>query len=254
TGPDVDVSTTTASVGAVGSYILADLPVPATYTITFAKEGLVSQTRLEDLDPLAGRGTLTGIDARLVPSTAVIRGTVRSSGGAAVAGATVQLSDGSETLEVLSADDPLGRFEFASVAPGAYTLTATAQGTSPSVELVNVIAADVVDLTVNLEPQASLFGQVLVLEPQTGQFVPFVGATVRLFPAAAFPGTPSQATATATTDGAGNYTFNDLVAPDDLVVAVYSSTTSADSLDAELVQTQPSQAVQVPTFQLRTRS
>ena len=252
TGPDVEVSTTSASVGTVGSWFIGDLPVPATYTVTFSKPGLVSQTRLEDLDPLAGRANVTGVDARLVPSTAIVRGTVRSSAGAPISGATVQLSDGSEVLEVQSADDPLGRFEFATVEPGAYTLTASAQGTSPAVELVNVIAADVVDLTINLEPQASLSGQVLVLDGQTGQFVPYPNATIRLYPAAIFPGTPSEAQATVLTDAAGNYAFTELTAPEDFVVAVYATATSADALDAELVQTQPSQAVQVPTFQLRS--
>ena len=99
--------------------------------------------------------------------------------------------------------------------------------------LVNVIAADVVDLTVNLEPQASLFGRVLVLDPTTGQFVPFgpcpvppvagppCGAVVRLFDADAFPGLPSQAIATAATDANGGYTFPSLPAPDDFVVSVY---------------------------------
>ena len=78
--------------------------------------------------------------------------------------------------------------------------------------------------------------------------MPFANATVRLFPAAAFPSGPSQATAT---DAAGNYRFAGLTAPDDFVVAVYASPTAGSALDSELVQTQPSTAVQVPTFQIR---
>jgi hypothetical protein len=236
--------------------------VPATYTITFSREGLVSQTRLVDLDPLAGRGSAGGIDARMVSSTAIVRGLVRSAGGLPVAGATVQLNDGSETRGLLSANDPLGRFEFADVEPGAYTLTASLPGTSPAVLLVNVIAADIVDLPVNLEPQASLFGRVLVLDPTTGQFVPFgpcpvpptagppCGAVVRLFDADDFPGLPSQAVAGVATDGNGGYTFPSLPAPDDFVVSVYVGE-ATDPLDSVLVQTQPSQAAEVPTFQIR---
>jgi hypothetical protein len=248
-GPEVELSTTTASVGAPGSYVFDDLPVPATYTITFSKPGLVSQSRLEDLDPLAGRAIVTGVDTLMVPSTATISGTVRSAGGTPVSGAQVLLNDGSVTLEMSSADDPLGRFRFSRVRPGAYTLTATLQGTSPAVLLVNVIAADAVDLDVQLEEQASLFGQVLVLDSATGQFVPFANATVRLFPAEAFPGGASEAVVA--TDGAGNYRFAGLTAPDDFVVAVYASPTAADPLDSELVQSQPSTAVPVPTFMIR---
>jgi hypothetical protein len=263
TGPDdIDQSTVTASVGAVGSYVFDSLPEPATYTITFSRPGLVSQTRLVDLDPLAGRGSVGGVDARMVSSTAIVRGIVRSSSGLPVAGASVELNDGSEVRDVLTADDPVGRFEFSAVEPGAYTLTARLPGTSPAVLLVNVIAADVVDLPVTLEPQASLVGRVLVLDPATGQPVPFgpcpvppvagppCGAVVRLFEAADFPGLPSQAVATTATDANGGYAFPGLTAPDDFVVSVYFGQ-AADALDSVLVQTQPSQAVEVPTFQIR---
>src|SRR4029453_19370166 len=39
---DTTVTTVTSSTGFVGSYFVEELPVPATYTITFAKPGLVS--------------------------------------------------------------------------------------------------------------------------------------------------------------------------------------------------------------------
>jgi hypothetical protein len=247
-GPDVELSTTTASTGTPGSYVFDTLPVPATYTLTFSKPGLVSQSRLVDLDPNAGTSTLTGVDTLMVPSTATVSGIVRTAAGTPVSGAEVVLNDGSETRDLLSADDPLGRFQFSGVEPGAYTLTATLPGTSPAVLLVNVIAADAVDLDVQLEEQASLFGQVLVLDQASGQFVPFANATVRLYPAENFPDGTNQAT---TTDASGNYQFTGLFAPDDFVVAVYSSPSAADALDSELVQSQPSTAVAVPTFQIR---
>ncbi len=251
TGPDVEMTTTTASVGNVGSYIFEALPVPATYTITFSREGLLSQTRLEALDGRTGRSNVTGVDTRMVPSTATVGGTVRNAEGQPIAGATVELSDGTDTREVLSADDPVGRFSFSNVEPGAYTLTGTLQGTSPTVTLVNVVAADVVDQDIVLQPQASLFGTVLRLDPQTDEFVPFAGAVVRLYVPAAFPGTPQQALAVATTAADGSYSFTQLDAPSDFVVAVYTSETSAEVLDSALVQTQPSAAAEVPTFRIR---
>jgi hypothetical protein len=251
TGPDVELSTTTASVGDVGRYMFDSLPAPATYTLTFAKPGLVSQTRLEDVDPLAGRANLSGIDAQLVPGTATVGGTVTTASGAPVAGATVVLSDGAEELELRSAHDPPGRFEFSTVEPGAYTVTASLPGTSPAVVLVNLVAADVTDLGIALQPQASLSGRVLVIDASGQQFVPFAGATVRLFAAQDFPGSSAQAVASAVTDADGRYRFTGLDAPADFVVAVYAADTSADPLDSVLVQTQPSVDVTVPTFELR---
>ena len=132
--------------------------------------------------------------------------------------------------------------------------------------LVNVIAADVVDLTVNLEPQASLFGRVLVLDPTTGQFVPFgpcavppvagppCGAVVRLFDADDFPGLPSQAVATAATDADGGVHVRQPPRARRLRGLRLRRSRRPIPLDSVLVQTQPSQAVEVPTFQIRQAS
>ncbi len=249
TGPgDIDFTTTSASVGAVGNYTFENLPSPATYTLTFSKDGYVAQTLLKELGA-GGAGSVTGADTTLVASTARIRGVVQSATGQPVSGATVTLSDGSVSKVMLSADDPLGRFEFSGVTPGAYTLTAVATGTSPSVRLVNVIAADDVDLTVGLQPQASLSGSVIRLDGPAP--APYEGAFVRLFDASVFPAPPSQALRTVQTLADGSYNFGELEAPADYVVAVYAASTSADALDSALVQTQPSTAAVVPTFQIR---
>jgi hypothetical protein len=255
TGPDqLDFTTTSASVGDVGRYTFENLPSPASYTLTFSKDGYVSQTLVEELGAPGRPSPLTGADATLVRATAIVRGVVQSFAGQPVAGASVSLSDGSVTKQMLSADNPLGRFEFSAVKPGAYTLTASLPGTSPAVRLVNVVAADIADLTVPLQPQASLFGTVLRLDPESGQFVSFSGAVVRLYAANAFPAPPASALLTTTTAADGSYSFAALDAPADFVVAVYAAPTSSDPLDSALVQTQPSTAEQVPTFQIRAVS
>ncbi|MET0580001.1 MAG: carboxypeptidase-like regulatory domain-containing protein, partial [Ilumatobacteraceae bacterium] len=253
-GPDIDFSTTTTSGDPAGVYFFEQLPVPATYTLTYTKPGLVSQTRLVDLDPLNGSADVSGVDATMIPSTAVVGGIVRNAAGSPLAGAAVALSNGTDVRQVRSATDPLGAFEFSAVDPGAYTLTASLPGTTPAVLLVNVLAADVTSLDVTLEAQASLFGQVTLFDEATQLFLPYEGATVRLFLAEDFPGIPSQAQATATTGADGSYNFPALAAPDDFVVAVYGAATSSDALDSILVQTQPSVAREVPTFQLRQAS
>jgi Carboxypeptidase regulatory-like domain len=251
TGGEVNIKTVGATAGNVGQWVVESLPVPATYTITFSRVGFVSQTRLEDLDPLAGTANLAGIDATLVAGDAVIRGTVRRIDGTPVPLATVSLTDGTNTLRLVSANDPVGQFEFANVAPGTYTLTASLPGTSPAVVLVNVNPGEVQDVDISLQVRASVFGQVLVLDTVSQQFVPFSGATVRLFLATNFPGTPSQAAAVVTTDATGRYEFLNLEAPENYIVAVYASPTAADPLDSELAQTIPSQAVELPVFRVR---
>jgi hypothetical protein len=251
-GPDVELSTTTASEGDVGRYTFLNLPSPATYTVTFSKPGLVGQTRLEDLDPLAGRIDVTGVDATLIRSTATINGLVHSVAGSPIPGATLVLTDGTTTRQLLSANDPRGRFEFSGVEPGAYTLSASLPGTTPSILLVNVAASEVRDVDITLDAQASLTGRVFLLDPTTGTFNPFVGATVRLFLAENFPA--GESLVVAATDVDGRYRFAGLDAPDDFVVAVYAAATSSDPLDSELVQTHPSEEVTVPDFRLRRPS
>jgi hypothetical protein len=251
TGGDVAVSTLTVSQGGpVGTYLIENLPVPATYTVTFSRQGLVSQVFSDDLDPDTGRADLTGVDATLVPQTAVVRGVVRGVDGTPVPLATLTLTDGTNVLTLLSANNPLGAFEFANLAPGAYTLTASLPGTSPVVVLVNVVSSDVKEFDLRLEQQASLTGQVLRLDETTGGYVPFAGATVRLFVPANFPGSASAAAFGTTTDANGNYSFAAVEAPFDYVVAVYAGADAADPLDSELVRTQPSTAVVAPVFRI----
>jgi hypothetical protein len=246
-GPDVNLSTTTASQGDVGHYTFLNLPAPATYTVSFAKPGLVSQTRLEELDPSSGRIDVTGVDASLIPSTATIRGTVTNADGRLVAGASLVLTDGTTTRNLQSANEPAGRFEFSAVAPGAYTLSASRPGTSATVELVNVAAADVANLNMGLAAQASLTG-IVRQRDDTGTPTPCVGTTVRLFLADDFP--RGQSIAVKTTNRSGRYTFGKLDAPVEFMVAIYSSETSPQPLDSHFAQSFPSTQVDVQEFLL----
>jgi hypothetical protein len=113
--------------------------------------------------------------------------------------------------------------------------------------LVNVAASDVRDLDIALDVQASLFGRVNRRDADTGVCNPWMrSASVRLFLAEDFP--HGEPVAVTTTDGRGVYEFRGLDAPDDFVVAVYSSATSADALGSQLVQTIPSRHRKVDTF------
>lgn len=249
TGPsEVEMTTVSASIGDAGAYGFGGLPVPATYTVTFSKEGYVSQSRLVELGGATGQASANGIDARLVPSTAVVRGVVRGVDGQPVAGATVTLNDGTEARQVLTAHDPLGRFDFSPVEPGAYTLTASLPGTSPAVRLINVVAADVEDIDIRLEAQASLAGRVTRVD--LGVETPWSGAIVRLYAPSSFPGAASDALAETRTGADGRYTFTALDAPVDLVVAVYDPANPNVILDSRLTATLPSQQREVPPIRI----
>lgn len=250
-GGEADVTTISATTGAVGQWFVDGLDMPATYTITFSRPGYVSQTRLQDLDPSRGAIDVAGIDVSMVRQNGVVRGVVRGVGGQPVARATVSLTDGTTTRTVLTADDPLGRFDLSGVAPGAYTMTVSLTGATPSVLLVNLAPSEVTELDVQLEAQASLFGSVEVFSDDANDYVPFEGAVVRLFLPGNFPGPAESAVAEFTVGADGTFAFLALEAPQDYVIAVYSNATNPNALDSRLVLTQPSTALEVtPPFRI----
>ena len=247
---DKTLTTFTASTGDVGTYFIDKLPTPATYTITYARAGLLSQVRVQDLDPTNNTGDATGVDMALGRSDATVAGVVRGVDTGPVAGATIVLSDGTRSRTLTSANDPVGQFVFTSVPPGAYTVTASLPGTSPSVRLVNVVPDHDEILDITLEAQASATGQVLLLDAQTNTYKPYAGAVVRLYRPADFPGAPSTALQTVTTDTNGNFLFTALEAPQNFVIAVFQTAASADPLDSQLILTQPSAQLSVPRFMI----
>ena len=252
TGGDVTVETTSASQGDVGTFQIGELPIPATYTVTFSRDGLLSQVRLVDLDPNTGRIDVTEVDATLVQDRAVVRGIVRDVDGQPAARAQVELTDGTTVYRFLTADDPPGRFEFGAVAAGAYTLSAELTGTTPVIVLVNVRASDVEDVELRLGAQASVSGRVLRFDPETSTTGPFQGAVVRLFAPADFPANRDAALQVVPTDVDGNFRFSGLAAPADYIVAVYVSDSAADPLDSRLVASQPGEDVALDPFVVST--
>lgn len=242
-GGGVNRTTAVVSQGlSAGQYSFFGLTAPGTYTLTFSGPDVIPQVRVIDLDPRSNTEDATGIDVSLSPERTTIQGLVRDVDGTRASQATVTLSNGADNVTMLSADDPLGQFEFSNVLPGAYTLTASRVGTEPVVVLVNVTAGTpVAPLDLQLGRQAGLNGQVVGFDPTLKQ------ATVKLFDPALFPVMP-RANGVTTTDSAGRYFFSGLPAPASYVVAIYASSTSADPLDSVVVATQPGAATAVPTF------
>ena len=228
--------------GAAGTYSFFGLPAPATYTLTFSGGGTIPQVRVIDLDPASGSENATGVDVSLSEERTTVGGVVRlSADDSAVSQATVVLTDGSDPLTQLTADEPTpGTFAFSDIAPGSYTITASRIGTEQAVQLVTVTAgAPTPPVTIRLGEQASLTGTIDGFDTTLTQ------ATVRLFEPSLFPVQPLAETQT---DDAGDYSFIALDAPTSYVVAVYASPTAADPLDSEVVNTEPGVPTVVPTM------
>jgi len=250
-GGDVKVTTTTVSQGSgIGTYVVEALPIPATYTITFTRPDLITQVRLQDMDPLEGTADVPALDVSMVYATAVVKGEVRNADTVLVGGAEIVLSDGATERTMFSAHDPAGEFEFVGVPPGTYTLTAELKGATPSVVLVNVTAAEIEDLDILLEPQASFFGLVTVWNPSNSEWDPFPEAVVRIFRVQEFPGSINMALDTQVANELGEYRFMELDAPEDFVIAVYANEFAPNPLDSKLVVTQPSEERTVDPFEI----
>ncbi|MET0908931.1 MAG: carboxypeptidase regulatory-like domain-containing protein, partial [Ilumatobacteraceae bacterium] len=241
-GGEVNRSSGVVSQGAeAGAYAFDGLEAPGTYTLTFTGAGMIPQVRVVDLDPATGTENATAIDVSLSRERTAVRGLIRNVDGSPVGQAKVTLSNGADERTMLSADTPRGEFEFSNVAPGSYTLTASLTGTEPVVILVNVTAATpTAPIDIQLGAQAGLSGSVVGFDPTTRSL------PVKLFLPGQFPN--GNVLQTVSTDASGRYSFANLNAPADYVVAVYAGPAAADPLDSTTIRTEPGTVTPVPTF------
>ncbi len=140
---DFTASTSTLTSGSgpngAGAYTISELPVPGIYTVTFSREGFISETRRV---AFVAAGEQTGIDAVLRSATGVVRGAVTVD-GVGRAGLVVELSDGGTQRRTQTASAPAGAFEFIGIQPGSYTLTISGIGVQQRVVVVDVSAGAV---------------------------------------------------------------------------------------------------------------
>ena len=112
-------------------------------------------------------------------------------------------------------------------------MTASLTGAAPVVQLVSVQAGYVTQVNLQLGQQASLSGRVYL----SNHVTPAVGYDVRIYLSSSYPvGTPVRTTST---DSTGHYSFADVNAPEDYIVAIYSTSTSTTALDVILVSSIP---------------
>ena len=156
----------------VGHWHIGGLPLPGTYTLTFARSDLTAQTVSVSLDAngnIPAGSNAINVDSAgrvfvtLQPATTSLSGIVRQSCGnltsctaRPISEATVTLNSGSTTYTVTTAGTPKtqrGEYRMENLPPGTYTLTVSAgSGVSPISRVVNLVAGTpaVRDITVSM--------------------------------------------------------------------------------------------------------
>jgi len=233
------VQTVTQSTGTVGGWMVAGLPIPSTYTVTFSRADLQSQTVAVTLDAagsLSSGSAASGvggnssaansISVAMMSAFAVISGVVSQlesdSSTQPVGEALVSLSSGTDAYAVTSASQPadaVGQYLVGGVKPGSYTLAVSRRGTSPTSVIVTVVAGQALTYNPVLIQPASIAGTVTDRSGGT-----LGGLQVMLFKASAYPAESQQST---TTDARGGYRFDEVDAPQAYVVEVRSTTAGA---------------------------
>ncbi|WP_309133539.1 carboxypeptidase regulatory-like domain-containing protein [Cellulomonas sp.] len=217
--------TVSRSTAPAGSWTLTGVPVPGTYTVTFARADLESQVLSVSLDGFGrvttGAASASALDVTLRPATGTLTGVVQQRDAAGTpqpaGNVTVTVSSGTVTRTVSTASTPaadVGRYALASLPPGTYTVTFARPGTRSVSQIVVVRAAQDATLSPVLVRPASVRGRV------TSAGSPVVGATVLLYRAADYGLAGAGAVASTTTDGAGAYLVADVDAPQNYLVEV----------------------------------
>lgn len=133
-------TTVTLTSGDVGTYTLNGLTA-GDYTLTFEREGYAPETVPVSL---SRGGAATGVDVVLGNEMGRITGEVRGPNGAAYVGATITVTDGQRIVTTTSTGTggalPRGGFVVSGLAPGTYSVTATANGMRQQTAMVTVYA------------------------------------------------------------------------------------------------------------------
>jgi hypothetical protein len=243
-GTDKPLTTVTQSGAFAGTWSMSGLPLPGTFTVTFSRGDLQSQTVSVAMNAAgvvtSGAGADGGVTVPMVSANATVSGTVRQQGGAggdvAAGEATVTLASGEATYSVTSASVPatnLGRYYIGHVAPGTYTMSVVRKGTSPTTVIITVTAGQNLVYNPVLIAPASVSGVV------TSGGKPLPGAEVAMYLSSQYP---AKVYAQTTADASGHYSFTGVDAPQAYVIEVRGA---AGPAIAQTVVLEASQAATV---------
>lgn len=131
---EVTRTATTVTGDRAGTFVLPDLPVPASYTVTVSGAGYATQTR----EVVVGPEGVDPLDIVMTSVGGVVEGTVTDTAGAGLAGAGLTLDGPTGTYKTMAASDGSGTFRLSGIDPGQYVLTATVFGHEPGSAQVTV--------------------------------------------------------------------------------------------------------------------
>ena len=255
---ELTVQTATESTSQVGSWQVGGLPVPGTYTVTFSRSDLQSETVSVSLDAtgtvtpgsVGTRVTATGLAVTMQSATATVTGIVTQPGGGrvcdhstgALGEASVSLSSGSTTYSGTSASlaPNCGRYRLERIPPGTYTLTvSSSSGTTPRSQVITVTAGELLVRNVALQRPASMTGVVVCCTTGSdAQAGVRAGWTVFLYPESSYP---NGILRTTTTDANGRFEFDDIDA-NRYIVATGPTGDPSNAVATVQVTVQPSEA------------
>lgn len=157
-----EVSVSTPTIGQVGAFTLTNLPTPATYVVTFTKEGFTTSTSVVDLS--AGE-VRTDLQVQLAGGAGTVTGRVVTASGTGLGDVSVTASGGSAASSTTTlTGSSAGSFTMTGLAvPGQYTLTFAVDGYTPaSVPVVLSLAAPSGSVDVTLRSAVgSVHGRIL---------------------------------------------------------------------------------------------
>jgi hypothetical protein len=140
-GAGVCRRTSTLTEGAVGSYLIPQLDLPGTYTITAMGAGWQTQTQSVRL-AADGVTNATGVNFVMVPTTATVIGTVTGQpDNLGLDSVAISASDGTNTFKTTSAAN--GDYKLAGLPPGTYVITFERFGFEPASVVLTLEAGDV---------------------------------------------------------------------------------------------------------------
>jgi carboxypeptidase family protein len=251
------VQTATESTGKVGSWKVGGLPIPGTYTVTFSRSDLQTQTVSVSLDgsgnispgSAGSQVTAAGITVSMQLATATVSGVISQPGGVdvcnattgAIGEATVSLSSGSATFSMTTASvaPNCGAYRIEQVPPGTYTMTVSAgSGTTPNSQVLTLSGGQALVENVVLPRPASMSGTVnCCTAGSTATPGQRAGWTVFLYEQDQYP---TKVLTTTVTNPKGQFTFPALLAGT-YVVAAGPTSDPSDALGTTQVNVQPSQ-------------
>lgn len=136
-----ELSTISLTTGEVGGFNLRNLPTPATYTLTFTKDGYATENLTLTLEEAE---EVIGLSIVLAEGTGSISGEVRVAGEGPIGGVTVSVSDGETTVttETLSVGFVGSYLVTGLRVPALYTVTFAGPGLASQVRSVDLDPSD----------------------------------------------------------------------------------------------------------------